>query len=63
MNLYMAVTTDELELPLYVTDNAPDLARKFGLKIQSMYCEISRPSKSTVRGYKFIKIKMDDEGE
>ncbi len=62
MNLYMAVTTDELELPLYVADNALDLANKFGLKIQTMYCEISRPSKSTRRGYKFIRIELNDEG-
>lgn len=62
MNLYMAVTTDEFELPLYVADNALDLANKFGLKVQTMYCEISRPSKSNIRGYKFIKINIK-EGE
>ena len=40
--LYMLVTKDEYELPLYVTDNAKELAKKCNLEYGSLKTMISK---------------------
>ena len=43
--LYMAVTCDEYELPLFVADNIEDLAAWAGVKVKTAKEKISRNAK------------------
>lgn len=45
MTLYMAVTPDELELPLYVTDSVQSMAWWTGLQVSSVHQMCSRNRK------------------
>lgn len=43
--LYMAVTNDEYELPIFVCDTAQELADKLGVKMNTVYVMLGRESK------------------
>lgn len=53
--LYMLVTKDEYELPLYVTDNAKELAKKCNIEYGSLKTMISKGKP----GYR--KVVIDDK--
>lgn len=55
--LYMAVTTDKYELPLYVADNAKELAEWAGVSENSIYVCVSLGRTGKTRGCKFVKVK------
>lgn len=60
--IYMAVTPDELELPLFVTDNLAEMADKFHKTkacISSSICHERKGSRKS--GVRFIKIKEEEE--
>lgn len=61
--LYMAVTPDKLELPLFVAGNARELANKYGVTENAVYSSIARNESGKQRGAKFIKVKMAKEEE
>lgn len=61
MKLYMAVTSDELELPLFVTDKAVELAKRFNVKPKTLFTSIFHKRSRKRQGYKFIKIELDKE--
>lgn len=42
MTLYMAVTPDHLELPLFVTDSVHAMARWAGIKVSTVYQTCAR---------------------
>ncbi len=42
MTLYIAVTPDHLELPMYVADTAEDMAKWAGIKVQTVRSNCSR---------------------
>jgi hypothetical protein len=42
MTLYIAVTPDHLELPMYVADTAEEMAEWAGVKVQSVKSSCSR---------------------
>lgn len=63
--LYMAVTNDEYELPVFVTDNVNDLAYLLGAKSKTITEVISRGSdnrKKIKRKKKYLykKVVVDD---
>lgn len=58
--LWLAVTTDRLELPIAVEDTAEKLAKKLGITISGLfkaieYCNGSRS------GYKIEKVEIEKE--
>lgn len=58
--VYMAVTSDKYELPIYVGSTARELAEHFGVSINNVYSSISHKSTGRYRGYKFVKVKVKD---
>lgn len=68
--LYMAVTSDEYELPLYISDSVKELAEWSGTKSKSVMEQISRwrnkPPKNSPRnycGYRFRRVNIEEETE
>lgn len=62
--LYMAVTNDEYELPVFITDNVADLAYLLGAKSKTITEVISRGSdnrkKKRKKKYLYKKVVVDD---
>lgn len=61
----MMVTADELELPMYVSDNLRALAQKMGISYHSAQYDVYRTKVKHFkvggyRGYKVVKVKIDD---
>ena len=61
MTLYMAVTADKYELPRAVEDTGAALARLIGCNPNNIYHDISAKATGTIRGFKFLKIEVEDE--
>lgn len=61
MRIYMAVTSDELELPLFVTDKAVELAKKFNIKPKTLSASIFHNRSGKRQGYKFITVELGKE--
>lgn len=60
--LYMKVTTDEFELPIYYADSVRELAKMCGVKSESIFGSIrSKPNK--YRKKEYIMVKYDDDGD
>nr|DAI34355.1 MAG TPA: NUMOD1 domain protein [Caudoviricetes sp.] len=59
--LYMAVTPDELELPLFVTENIDELAKKFNTTTGTIWSCISHKSSGRNAGARYIRIILEDE--
>lgn len=58
--MYMAVTTDKYELPLFVADTARELGKHFGVSQNTVYSSISKGLSGKKNGYRFVKV---EEGE
>lgn len=59
--LWLAVTPDELELPIVVVDTATELAHKFGMKpndISSAWC---KKLSGKNWGFKVIKVEVNSK--
>ena len=61
--LFMAVSPDEYELPLYVCDTMKELAEWAGLSYFSVASYINREDRGTTRGYKFVTVDMEKEND
>lgn len=59
--LYLAVTPDELELPLFVTDNVKELADHYGVTKNVVLSSISHNKGGNVSGRKFIRVEIDED--
>lgn len=57
--LYMVVTSDQLELPLYVADSPKEIAKKFNTSVNNVNSAISKNLNGKRQGYKFIKVKEE----
>lgn len=57
----MAVTPDEYELPLYVSENVNELAEVFNVKPINILSSISHHRDGRISGRKFIRIDIEDE--
>lgn len=53
--IYMAVTADEYELPIYVSDFAAEMARFVGQTVANLYSIVSRGT-VTLQGYKVVRV-------
>lgn len=56
--LYMAVETDEYELPLYVADTSSELADWSGLSIGYVLSAISHGYSGKKAGMRFLRIEV-----
>lgn len=71
MTLYLAVTADEYELPLYVTTNVPDMARWQGVGLNAIYTAIYRYEHGSNRKkqtnprfhVRFCRVEVEDDEE
>lgn len=65
MTLYMIVTADKYELPLYV-GTAAEVAAYLGIKPASLY-RLSAPSRNKIYGtrdkFRLVKVEVDDDEE
>ncbi|KAA3400244.1 hypothetical protein F1904_13125 [Akkermansia muciniphila] len=59
----MAVTADKYELPLAVEDTGAALARLVGCNPNNIYHDISAKATGTIRGFKFVKVTVDETME
>jgi len=57
--IYMAVTPDKYELPLYVADTVEEIAEKYGLTKKNIYNYVSANRSGRIAGVKFVKVKDD----
>lgn len=67
MKLYMAVTADRYELPLFVTNSAKEMAQFMQQPIRQVYTLVC-PSRSNRfkdngknRGYNLVRIEVEDD--
>lgn len=63
MKIYMGVTPDKYELPIFVADSLKELAEMSGFDYDSIRCRISKKSSGRNHGIKFIKVVIDEEEE
>lgn len=61
VKLYMAVTNDDYELPLFVTENLYTMQRKFGVKENTILKSIDRMKQGKGKGQKarFRAVTVD----
>lgn len=59
--LYMAVTPDELELPLAVFDTAKELAARFSVSPGCVASCIKKNKSGKTTGRKFVRVEFYDE--
>ena len=59
--LWLAVTADEYELPLAVTDSPRELAEIFGVSKSTIKSQAKRNSNGSLSGRKFMKVRTDNE--
>lgn len=57
----MAVTNDELELPLFVADDVYELARKYNVAVNTIYTAIYYNKGGRNTGRKFVKVADEEE--
>ena len=60
---WVAVETDEYELPLFVADSARELAEKFDTTKHNIECNVDRGDNGRCSGRKFMKIPRKDMEE
>lgn len=60
MKLYMGVTPDKYELPLFVADSLKELSKMSGFDYDSIRHRISKRSSGRNKGIRFIKIIVDE---
>lgn len=62
--LYMKITTDEFELPIYYADSVRELAKMCGIKSEYILASIrNKPNKYKKREYILVKYNDDDDDQ
>lgn len=61
MKLYLGVTPDKYELPLFVADSLKELSKMSGFDYDSVRHLISKRSSGKNKGIKFTKITLEEE--
>ena len=62
--LFMAVTPDEYELPLFVTESLDEMAKKFNKTKSMISSSICHERQGGRCGIKFIRVEVEnDDGE
>jgi DNA-binding CsgD family transcriptional regulator len=62
MIIWMKVTNDEYELPIAIADSRSKLARKLGIKPNTIATAIHRAKKDGSR-QQFVEVVIDDDDE
>lgn len=62
MTLWLYVTNDKYELPLVVADSLPLLARKLGIKPNTIYTALNRGKNLGYR-CRYVKVVIDESEE
>ena len=60
MTLYMAVTTDELELPIAVETSLQMLSEKCHVSPSTILTSIRRKQSGKQRGYRFERVEVEE---
>lgn len=60
MDIWMKVTKDEFELPVYVCDTAVELARLCGCSQNNIYSSISH-SKSRRQKTQYVRVRVEED--
>lgn len=60
MRLYMAVTADEYELPLIVSDKVKDIAKYSGTSESNVYYGINYDYSGKRKKMKFVRVEVND---
>ena len=58
--LYLIVTGDKLELPLFVSDNLNDISSYAGLKKRTISMYISQNRILKKQNIKFVRVKIEE---
>lgn len=69
MTLYLAVTADEYELPVFVTNSRAEMARWQGVSIDAIAQAVYRYERGSNRkkqhhpqlGFRFCRVEVDDD--
>lgn len=59
--LWLAVTADEYEFPLFVADTAKELGDKFGVSTSTIMTYAMRQHNGRENGYRYLKVLNDGE--
>ena len=60
MKLYVWITQDRLQLPLYVSEHVEDMSRVSGYKAGSIYTIVSKARRGLLERPAFIKVEVDN---
>lgn len=60
---WLAITTDEYELPLAVTESPRELGQLFGLSKATIKSAVKQKSDGSVSGRRFIKVLKGGDNE
>ena len=63
MKLYMAVTPDRYELPIFIENSYKALERKTGIKSGNIAAYITKGKSGNRLGYKFVKVTIEEDEE
>lgn len=63
MTLWMLVTMDKYELPVYVADSAKELARFVGKKENCIHSAICHAKRRKSNKCRYVKVNVDDINE
>lgn len=61
--IYMRVSADEYELPEYVADTVPELARMCGMTPNTIYASISHAKNGCYKRSLFVKVEPLEDGD
>ncbi len=56
--LWLAVTPDEYELPIYIEDTAKKLGEKLGVTESTVVCSVMRKMSGKNTGRKIVKVLL-----
>lgn len=55
--LYMAVSVDDVESPIFIEDSVVDLSSRLGVSPSTVYNSINQNCSGKITGRKIVKIK------
>ena len=59
MKLYLWITKDKYQLPLFVSDRATEVAKVSGVKVGSIYTITSKARRGLLKNPPFICVEVD----
>lgn len=59
--LWIAVTTDKYEFPIYIEDTAKELGKRLGITASTVIGSVQLNKSGTTKGRKIMKVEVNDE--